>query len=212
VWALPRFLPLPRLAPIAEEEQPGLSAGAVRIRGERIEGLYPRHGAATLAEATILRFEPVAGSEKYQVEVQDRKGNIVFAIETTNSSVNTMRALHPGMRYAWTVRTLERVGPVATGQADFVTLSAEEAKTREALRKAVEVAGDSASLALLAEVDWSLGLWIEARDELRVVAGGAPGNADLAGALAEVERRLREESPKEGPTQSSHRDERRESS
>jgi hypothetical protein len=66
------------------------------------------------------------------------------------------------------------VGPLAIGQADFETLPAEEAKAREALRKAVEKAGD-ASLALLAEVDRNLGLWIDRRDEMRVAVREAPG-------------------------------------
>jgi len=177
--------------PIAEEEQPGLGAGAIRIRAERIAGLYPRGGAATLAGATTLRFEPVAGGGKYQVEVQDRQGSVVFSTETTVPVVNPGRVLEPGVRYDWTVRTLERVGPVATGQADFVTLTAEEARKREALRKAVEAAGDGATLALLAEVDRRLGLLIEARDELQVAVRESPGDSALAEALATLERHLR---------------------
>lgn len=199
VRPLPTFPPLPHLSPIAEEENPGLSAGAVRIRSERITGLYPRHGAATLAGETTLRFDPVEGGGKYRVEVQDRQGRIVFSTETTDPTVNTGKTLKTGMRYDWTVRTIERVGSVATGQATFLTLPSVEAKGRGALREAVESAGDGPSLALLAEIDRSLGLWGEALDELRTAVRKSPGDANLAKVLAEVERRSGEEIP-EGET------------
>lgn len=159
VRPLPRVPPLPRILPIAEEEHPGPRPGAPLIRAERITGLYPRDGAATLAAATTLRFEPVNGAGKYRIEVQDRQGNVVFATETTASSVGlSPKALQPGKRYDWTVRTIDRVGPVAQGEAGFVTLPARVAEEREALRKAVERLGDKELLALLAEVDRSLGL------------------------------------------------------
>jgi hypothetical protein len=160
--------PLPCLSPIAATDRPGPRAGAVRIRGERIAGLYPGHGAATLAGATLLRFEPVAGGGRYRVEVQERRGKLIFEVETT-ASVVTLPAglLRPGTPYDWSVRTLERAGPVAEGRAGFVTLSARLAAEREALRKALTAEGDGAAMALLAEVDRSLGLLAESRDELR---------------------------------------------
>lgn len=183
--------PLPRLLPIADEEQPGLRAGAVRIRAERIAGLYPSRGAATLAGSTAFRFEPVEGAGTYQVEVQDRQGNVILATEATASPVTLPAGvLQPGTRYHWTVRTIERVGPVAKGEADFVTLPSGLAQKREELRRVVEAAGDDASLALLAEIDRSLGLWAEACDELRAALRGSPGDATLTEALAEIERRL----------------------
>jgi hypothetical protein len=183
--------PLPRLLSITEEEHSGMRAGAVRIRSERIAGLYPRYGAATLTGATVLRFEPVKGAGKYQVEVQDHQGNAVFTAETRDFVVRLPEGvLQSGMRYDWTVRTIERVGPVAQGGADFITLAQDLAEAREALRKAVEAAGDGASLALLAEVDRGLGLLPEARDEFRAAARSSPGDATLAMALVEIERRL----------------------
>jgi hypothetical protein len=98
----------------------------VPIRGEEIAGLYPEDGAATLAGTTTLRFDPVDGGSKYRIEVQDRQGNKIFEVETAASSVTLPAGiLRPGVRYGWTVRTIDRVGPVAQGRADFVTLSAE---------------------------------------------------------------------------------------
>jgi CHAT domain-containing protein/Tfp pilus assembly protein PilF len=194
VRTLPSVPPLPRLLPIAEEERPGLSAGAVRIRAERFAGLYPRRGAAALAGVTVLRFEPVEGAGKYGLEVQDRQGNVVFAIEVTASPVSLpAEVLQPGTHYHWTVRTLERVGPVAKGEADFVTLPSGLAQKRETLRTAVEAAGDGASLVLLAEVDRSLGMLIESRDGLRAAVEKSPGDAALAEELAVIERQLEED-------------------
>lgn len=199
VRPLPAIPPLPALLPIAPEDRAGLRAGAVRIRAERIAGLYPRRGAATLAGATVLRFEPAEGAGKYQVEVQDRHGNVVFATETAASPVKVPAGvLQSGVRYDWTVRTIERVGPVARGEADFVTLPARMAETREALRKTVERAGDRESLVLLAEMDRTLGMLIEARTELWAVLRGAPVDAVLLEALADVEHRLEEDSKADG--------------
>ncbi len=199
VRALPRVPSLPCFLPIAKEEQPGSSAGAVRIRAERIAGLYPRFGTATLAGATVLRFEPVKGAGKYQIEVQDRRGNVIFATETAAFVVPLPAGtLKPGRRYDWTVRTVERVGPVAQGREGFITLRSNLAEARKKLRKAVEKQKDGASLALLAEVDWSLGLLAEAREELRAAAKKTPGDAALAEALADIERRLEEGSSENG--------------
>jgi len=183
--------PLPRLLSIADEEKPGLRAGAVRIRAERIMGLYPYQGTVTLAPATVLRFEPVEGGGMYRIEVHDRQGNLVFEAEAATSPVTLPpEALQPGMRYHWTVRTVERTRSVAKGKADFITLPRQATEAREALRKAIGEAGDSESLALLAEVDRSLGLWAEAHDGLRAAAQSVPGDTPLAAELAEIERLL----------------------
>jgi hypothetical protein len=184
--------PLSLLLPIAKQDKPGLSAGAVRIRGKRIAGLYPCDGAATLAGATVLSFEPAAGAGTYRIEVQGSNGSLVFSEETTASLIKLPPgALQPGMRYSWTVRTLEQAGPLAQGQANFVTLPARIAKAREALRRAVAREGDAESLALLAEMDRILGLLIESRDELRAAVRASPQDPTLATRLAGLERRLR---------------------
>lgn len=168
VRSLPAVPPLPRLLPIAEEEQPGMRHGAVHIRAERIEGLYPSQGAAALATGATLRFELVEGGGSYRVEVQDSQGNVIFSEETAGESLNIPSGiLQPGLRYHWTVRTVDRAGPVARGDADFVTLPSGLAAQREALRKAVEASEDGDLRALLEEVDRSLGLVPEALSYLQ---------------------------------------------
>jgi hypothetical protein len=183
--------PFPIVAAIAEGENAGESAGAVPVRGRRIEGLYPGGGAATLAGATVLRFKPVDGAGTYRIEVEDGGGTVVFATETAASPANLpAEVLQAGMPYSWRVRTVEQVGPIAEGKASFVTLSAQLAEAREELRRSIETMGDAASLALLAEVDRSLGLRLEARDELRAAVRAMPEDARLAASLARLERRL----------------------
>lgn len=126
VRPLPCVPPLPNLASIAEEERPGPRTGAVRIRAEAIPGLYPGDGEAVLAGAVSLRFDPVEGGRRYRVAVHDRQGNKIFETETAASPVTLPAGiLRPGARYGWTVRTIDREGPVAQGKADFVTLSAD---------------------------------------------------------------------------------------
>lgn len=191
VRALPKVPPLPALAAIAEEERPGPRAGAMHIRSERISGLYPQAGAAVLAGAATLRFAPVSGGGTYRVEVQDPRGKVVFEIATTASEVPVPAGrLRPGRRYVWSVRTVERAGPVAQGRADLVTLSGKDARMRERLRAALAREGDGAAWALLAAVDESLGLLAEARDGLQAAVESSPGDLQLAADLAELERDL----------------------
>jgi hypothetical protein len=190
VKALPPVPPFPGLKPIAESENPGAVAGAVWIRGERITGLYPRHGAAALAGETVLRFKPVTSAEKYRIEVQDCQGRIVFQTDAESPPVKVPAGvLRGGRRYWWTVRTLDRPGPVARGEAELVTLGASTARAREETREILAAEGEG-SLPLLAEIDRSLGLLRESRDELRLALDAEPGDPALEKALAAIERRL----------------------
>ena len=194
VRPLPRVPPFPVVVAIADEDRAGLRAGAVRIRSQRITGLYPRRGAASLAEDMVLRFRPVESAKAYQVGVHDRQGRKVFATETTTSMVPVpTELLDPGVSYRWTVSTADQVGFVLRGEAELFVLPKNAAEQREKLRKALEAAGDSASLSLLASVDQGLGLLAEAHEELRIALQISPGDAALAEALAELEWRLAEE-------------------
>jgi hypothetical protein len=163
----------------------------VRIRSERISGLYPRRGAAVLAGEAVLRFKPIEEGDRYRVEIQDAKGQVVFRGDVVAPSVRVpSRVLLPGARYYWTVRTLDRAGPVAQGEADFVTLPEDAAEVREQLRAAVAAEGNGESLALLAEIDHSLGMLHEAFQELQAAHDRSPGNAPLAQELAALEQQL----------------------
>jgi hypothetical protein len=189
---LPPVPPLPLLAPIAAEHVPGARAGALRIRTERITGLYPRHGATVLAEATVLRFESVAGAAAYRVEIQDERGGTVFRAEPGAPPARVPAgALQAGQTYRWSVRTLDRPGPIARGEADFVTLSAEAARARERARRILEPEGPAA-LPLLAAIDRGLGLRLEAREKLRAALAAKPGEPALREAFLDAAAELDE--------------------
>ncbi|HEX6863847.1 MAG TPA: tetratricopeptide repeat protein, partial [Thermoanaerobaculia bacterium] len=158
VKALPRVSPLPRLLPIAAEDRPGPKAGAVRIRSEEIGGLSP-DGTVTLADATVLHFQSAEGTGRHRVEIEDAHGTVVFRVDTEGSAVTVPEGiLAPGVPYHWTVKSLNRPGPVRRGEAGFATLSQKAAEARERLRKAVEKLEDGDSRALLEAVDHGLGL------------------------------------------------------
>ena len=180
--------PLPRLAPLAE--RPPTRAGALRIRGTRIAGLYPHLDASAIPDQAVLSFEPLPGSTGYKVQVEDESGNAVFSAETQTASILVSPGvLRPASRYHWTVRSLGGTA-AGRGDADFETASAETLASREALRSSLQGGGDAASLALLAEVDARLGLLKEAREGFRAALARSPGDASLEAALTRVEQRM----------------------
>lgn len=188
VRALPKVPRLPRLKPIHKDEHAGQRAGAVTIRGEQITGLYPGRGATALAGATVLRFKAADQGLRYKVEVQDEHGAVIFSAETSDTAVKVPAdRLHPGESCHWVVRTLGRPLGDAHGETDFRTLDRETAQRREALRRAAD---DPEILALLAGLDWQLGLLAEARDELRSAAAASPEDAGLRTALAQTEQEI----------------------
>ncbi len=182
VRPLPRVPPLPDLAPIAAADRPGPRAGAVRIRSEEIEKLSPGEGAVTIADATVLRFQAADNAIRYEVEIENTRGNVIFRTVTELPAVSIPAgALAPGSRYHWAVKALDRPGPVIRGEADFITLPRKADEARERLRKAVEATGDKDLKALLAAVDHNLGLASEDSSTAGVViesvAPSSPGEA-----------------------------------
>jgi hypothetical protein len=191
VRELDRVPPFPSFSPIAESSRTGSRSGAVRIRGTTITDLYPDSGATTLADSTVLRFTPLPDASRYRVEVRADNGARVFHVETQSPIASVPPGvLKPDARYSWEVRTLDRIPQVAHGAAGFVTLTAEIARARAALRESLQSAGDAPSLALLAEIDRSLGLLVEARDEFRAALGKAPDDPALRQVLDRLERQL----------------------
>jgi CHAT domain-containing protein/Tfp pilus assembly protein PilF len=163
VRALPSVPPLPRLAPIAESDHPGPSAGAVRIRSEILSGLHPDRGVLSLASAIRLRFDPVSTASKYRVQIVDPRGKVRFSLDTPAADVSVPPGLlAPGRTYLWTVETLDRPGAVARGEATLVTLGAGQARAREELQRWMKSSGTADGLGLLAAVDRALGLPDEA--------------------------------------------------
>jgi hypothetical protein len=194
VRELPAAPPLPLFPALEAGERPGPRAGAIRIRGEEISGLYPARGATALAATVVLRFHPLEGAGRYRVEVEDERGTTVYGEETpaTGSLSLPANALQPGTSYHWTVRTVDRPGPLARGEADFMTLDEAAARAREELRRAAAAAPGHELTALLAGVDRDLGLLAEAREELRAALAAAPGDSALTAALADLDHSIEE--------------------
>ena len=192
-----RVAPLPRLAALSPEAHPGSRAGALRIRGRRIRGLYPARDAAVVSDGAVLRFSALPGVAHYQVEIEDEEGELVFRAEIPGAAVAVSpEVLRPGARYRWQVKGASALGP-ARGEAEFSTLGKDEAAARARLRSSLEGATDTASLALLAEVDRGLGLLREARETFARALEGSPGNEALRAAVERVDAQLREPSPPE---------------
>ncbi|HEX3126112.1 MAG TPA: hypothetical protein VH394_02185 [Thermoanaerobaculia bacterium] len=134
------------------------------------------------------------------MEVQDDEGQVVFRVDVEAPLVKVPgRALLPGARYYWTVRTLNRAGSVVRGEADFVALPKDAARAREELRAAVAAEGNGESLALLAAIDRSLGMQLEARKELQAALERSPGNAALDEELAALDQQLEEDGDEPEP-------------
>ena len=190
---LTRVAPIPKVARLADNEKAGTRSAAMRIRGRRIDGLYPCRDAVTLAEATTLRFSLAAGIAEYHVEIEDDEGETVFHVSTRGGEVLIARdVLQPGRRYRWSVRGGSAEG-LARGEAEFSTLDADAAAARQRLRESMGSAEEAGGLALLAEVDRQLGLLLEARDGFARALERAPRSAELSAALAQIESRLRED-------------------
>ena len=193
VKALTSVPSLPRVAAIAPDSPVVSRAGAARIRGARVTGLYPRGDSRTLHDGTVLRFSPVAGATTYKVEVEDETGKTVFDTEVHSSSVAISPGiLRPAARYVWRVRTLDRPGLAARGEEEFETLSADDAAQRALLKQALERSGDAASLPLLAEIDRRLGLLFDAREEFRTALAKSPENEGIRLALKRLDDALRD--------------------
>ena len=191
VRQIDRVPPFPPFSPIAKRARAGPQYGAVRIRGAVITHLYPDSGATTIADSTVLRFTPLPDASRYRVELQTANGASVFQVETQSPIVSiSPGVLTPGAKYYWEVRTLDRIPQVARGAAEFATLDPDTVRARATLKESLEGAGDTPSLALLAEIDRRLGLLVEARDALRAALAKAPHDVALREALDGLERQL----------------------
>jgi len=153
-------------------------------------GLYPRCGAAVLADEAVLHFQPVEGARGYRIEVQNLQGWPVFQVDVESLPVKVPAGtLHAGLSYRWTVCTLDSPVAIACGEAGLVTLSKDNARTREKVREILE-SDIPDSLPLLAAIDRRLGLLLEARDELREALDRKPGDPGLLQAFDEIATQL----------------------
>jgi hypothetical protein len=186
--------PLPRAIPIAGK--PPQIAGAARVRGaSNIRGLYPHDGAAALPMSVKLSFSRVPETSLYRVELEDEDGGEVLNLRTEDTDAlipdGTLKA---GRRYFWRVQALGPAGAIAEGTAAFVTISEEDIERRAEFAKTMQNASDKAfALALLADVDFQLGLLSEAREEFLAALRLKPDEMSIQRALEKVQSALASE-------------------
>lgn len=157
---------MPRVAPVAGA---GTTIAAVRIRADRIRLIEPRSGTTTLADDTQLRFEPVT-TDEHEVTIENADGQVVFTTRIRSGLVVVPPGvLQPDTAYLWRVLARRPTGFDVRGDGRFRTLAVRDARARVEWRAALAGA-DADALALLAEIDWTLGLWREAEAGFRAAA------------------------------------------
>ncbi len=186
--------PLPKIAAATAGED--ARPAAFRVRGQKITGLYPNASVMSLANATTLRFDPVPNASRYRVVVEDDDGTPLFQVESEKTEVLVSPGiLKTGRHYYWSVRTLDAASASARGESELTTLSEEQAASRNALRKSIEGAPDASSVALLAEMDRSLGLLYEAHEEMQRAAAMTGNDEALRAAASRVDQELKSRTP-----------------
>jgi len=183
VTPLSPVAPLPIVAPVRAA---GTTITAVRIRAGGITVRGPAHGVTTLPDTTVLHFDPVAAASRYDIEIEAADATVVYRTESDGAPVAVPAGvLLAGRDYRWLVRTRGATGFVRSGEGHFSTLATEAGTARARLR--VSLAAIDGAAALLAEVDWTLGLWPEALQGFR---RAATDDAVVADRMAAIERRL----------------------
>lgn len=184
--ALAQVPVVPIVAPVASG---GSVIAAVRIRAGGLVVRTPDRGMTTSADATELAFDPAA-ADSFDIEIEDAAARIAWRGRGPGSPVHVPAGiLEPGRAYRWRVRAQTPAGFVLEGQGAFVTLAAAASRARAELRAAV-VTDDPSWPGLLAEVDFSLGLWTEALDAFRRIRDHGTADAVVLARIAELERRL----------------------
>ncbi len=187
VEALASVPTIPLVAPVAGE---GRTITAVRIRAHDLDVLTPAPGETVMAgEALVLTYGP-DGAEEYTVEVERPDATIVFQARTADARASVPAGrLDPGRTYRWRVTARWPSGFTAGADGTFHTLPVALAIQRDALRAALS-GPDAESLALLGEVDYSLGLWRDAWRQFTSVRSAGVRDQVIDERLADLTRRF----------------------
>jgi hypothetical protein len=173
---------MPKIVSLSQESKPGSRMSGIRLRGgkQEISDLYPGNGASIFADEAVLTFSHLGKAERFRVELEDELGNNILSIETTSPQVAVSPGiLKSGANYYWSVRTLEKDKPSAVVDAEFSTITEEEARTLRAFRSQAFQSEDATELLLLAEIDLTLGLRKEACEALQAALSLSPDNEKI---------------------------------
>jgi hypothetical protein len=179
--------PMPKFTPIADVET---TAAAVRVRGSRIQNLYPHLGTLALASNVTLRFSAVAGASLYDIALEEDGDEILNLRDTSTSVPVPGNLLKPGMQYSWRVQAIGNSGVLAAAAAEFTTISQGSVQERDAFADALKRTDDASRLALMGAIDLRLGLIAEACEEFGQAQRLKPGDAELQRSLDSARKAL----------------------
>lgn len=183
---LPSLPTVPLIAPVIGA---GSAVTAVRIRAGGLHAVEPAPGETVLAEAVVLSIDS-DGDSTYEYEIVAPDATVVFRQHTTAMRVHVPPSiLAPGVAYRWEVTARRPTGFEARTGGAFTTLPAPIAAQRAALLAAMSDS-DAESAAVLAEVDFTLGLWHPALDRFRSARAAGSTAPVLGERVATLERRL----------------------
>jgi|GEM_PF-3853425 len=171
--SLGRLDALPELQPIASRERPGLT-----MTGFKVRSATEHPPIMVLASRPAIAVAPVAEVEKYHFSLRNAGGEEVFCCTTSSTSIGLPAdILEPGRDYRLDVRA-EGEGPGRYVWRDRLvkTVSGDEEKAREAILAKFQATGDVSWLLLLVEIDWRLGLEVDACREYLQAVRLVPGN------------------------------------
>jgi hypothetical protein len=184
--ALSPVPPIPIVAPVASA---GSTLAAVRIRAGGITLLSPPDNTATLAESIVLRYASVA-TDAYDVEIEGPGGVVVHKVRSRETRIDVpAAAVQPGRVYLWRVSARLATGFSASAEGRFHTLPDDVVQMRNQLRQSLR-GEDAESLALLAEVDWTLRLMPDALAGFRAARAAGHHDPVVGERIVQLERRV----------------------
>lgn len=183
VKALASVPPFPRIDPVAS----GQGAQPALLRDSFGDETFPL-AARVLAETAMLEWPAVAGATRYRVTIDAEDGRNIYQTETTTNTLRIPSSLlEAGARYTWRVGATPKTGMVTRGDAVLQVLPADVASARSTFQASLRKEGGSDALALMAEVDRSLGLTVEANQEMREAIALLPKEKRFVSPLGQIQ-------------------------
>ncbi len=105
--------------PATPDREPGVDVLRSLPTQARVELDLPLSGAVAVGERTLFRWQPIESAGRYDFEVVNEIGDVLFEARTTQPSIELPRgnlALEAGSDYYWSVRATLRDGTVVESE------------------------------------------------------------------------------------------------
>ncbi len=190
VRELPALPALPKIVGIAGQGSDSSEAAVTGVRDVYLpRRMFPRDPFRTLPDATSFQFETAQKGLEHEITVADESGAVLWRVRRRETTLPAPPGLlKAGRRYVWRVQALGDIGNTLATQAYFKTLEQKELDERKRLTQFL--ASDPDSLAVLAAIDWKLGLLENAVDEIRAAMKRAGHPQAYRALLQEMEKDL----------------------